>query len=190
MCVQTRGAKLAFTSLNSSDGRAIPDHAPWADYAPGMAAPRLRAATSDDLPMIRRLECAYIRDVEPEALDRWERAADRNLELWTSCLPRTVVLEELGEHGPTPLGFVMWLSDGGSATLVSIQVDPSHRRRGLGRRLLAEFEHRAAADGDVVARLGVHERNPARALYEHAGYEHTAREGSYRLYQRSLVARG
>jgi ribosomal protein S18 acetylase RimI-like enzyme len=155
-----------------------------------MAAPHLREATPDDLPAIRRFERAYIADTEPEALDGWERAADRNLRLWTSCLPRTVVLEELGGDGPAPLGYVMWSSDGGSATLVSIQVDPSHRRRGLGRRLLAEFERRATADGDVLALLGVHERNPARALYERAGYEPTGREGSYLLYQHRLVGHG
>ncbi len=151
-----------------------------------MAAPRLREATRDDLPMIGRLERAYMTDIEPEALERWERAADHNLELWTGCLPRTLVLEEVGEVGPVPIAYVMWRSEGRAATLVSIQVDPSQRRRGLGRMLLAEFEQRAAADGDAVAQLGVHERNPARALYEQAGYELTGRDGDYLLYERSL----
>jgi len=146
-----------------------------------MTAPaRLRPAEVGDLPFIFRQERGYMETIEPAALPGWLAALDRNLELWISCLPHTVFcVDATGQ----PLGFAMWLPDGDAATLVSIQVLASHRRQGLGRLLLKAFEERVSPG---AVNLGVHKSNPARMLYEAAGYDAAGRDGDYLLFGKTL----
>lgn len=150
---------------------------------PMTVPPRLRPAEASDLPFIFRQEREYIETIEPEALQGWLRALDRNLELWISCLPSTVFCVD---EGGQPLGFAMWLRDGEATTLVSIQVLNSHRRQGLGRFLLGAFEQQAGLGGAGHVKLGVHGSNPARLLYEAAGYEAVGEDGEYLLFSKSL----
>ena len=121
--------------------------------------------------------------IEPAALPGWLAALDRNLELWISCLPHTVFCVDTDGQ---PLGFAMWLPDGDAATLVSIQVLASHRRRGLGRVLLEAFEQQAGLGGAGAVKLGVHGTNPARLLYEATGYDAEGRDGDYLLFGKAL----
>lgn len=97
-----------------------------------------------------------------------------------------MVLEAPGSDDADAAGFAMWLVEGSAATLVTIQVARHHRRAGLGRRLLDAFEERAAADGARVLKLGVHRDNPARALYEAAGWDVAGTDGAYVLFERRV----
>jgi ribosomal protein S18 acetylase RimI-like enzyme len=144
----------------------------------------LRPARVEDLPAILRYERDYVNAIEPESAASWIEAIDRNLTLWIECLPTTLVLEVPGSGDTDPAGFVMWLAEGASATLVSIQVGAHHRRSGFGSALLRAFEQQASSGGALVLKLGVHQRNPARALYERAGYVVTGRDGDYVLFER------
>ena len=157
-----------------------------------MSDHRLRPAVVGDLPTILRAERDYVAAVEPAQLAPWTAATDRNLALWIAHLDRTTVLEADDETGPTTAGFVMWMPDAHgdgpavpSATLITLQVLPAHRRRGLGTRLLETFAPQAGAAGARVLRLGVHEANPARGLYPRAGYTLVGRDGDYLLYERA-----
>lgn len=154
---------------------------------------RLRAAVVGDLPTVLRAERDYVAAVEPAQMPSWTAAIDRNLALWIENLPRTSVLELDEEAGPATAGFVMWMPDAAgdeaavpAATLITIQVLPAHRRRGLATRLLEVFAAQAGAAGAQVLRLGVHEGNPARGLYPRAGYGPTGRDGDYLLYERAV----
>lgn len=144
---------------------------------------RLRPAEVNDLPFILRQERGYIETIEPAALLGWQAALDRNLALWIDCLPHTVFCVDADGQ---PLGFAMWLPDGGTATLVSIQVLHSHRRQGLGKLLLEAFEQRASLGGAGVAKLGVHQSNPARLLYQGEGYGTAGQDGDYLLFSKVL----
>lgn len=66
--------------------------------------------------------------------------------------------------------------------LLTLAVAPVARGRGLGRRLLADFETRARMGGARTALLEVSAENlPARHLYETQGYRHAGtRKGYYR----------
>jgi GNAT superfamily N-acetyltransferase len=46
-----------------------------------------------------------------------------------------------------------------------------HRGQGIGTALLEELERRVIAEGIEMVRLSVEVENPARHLYEKAGYE-------------------
>ena len=64
--------------------------------------------------------------------------------------------------------FAGWL-----ATTVYVQdiyVMPEHRRHGIGRALLAAAAAEATRCGACLVYLNVHEANPARRLYEQAGF--------------------
>lgn len=159
-----------------------------------MSEPRLRPATVTDLPLILRAERDYISAIEPDQTASWTAAIDGNLALWIAQLDRTTILELSGHTGASaqsgyaddwmPAGFVMWMPESdAAATLITIQVLAAYRRRGLGRLLLRVFADQARAGGARTLRLGVHEHNPARSLYEQAGYELTGRDGRYMLYE-------
>ncbi|MET4702914.1 GNAT family N-acetyltransferase [Frigoribacterium sp. UYMn621] len=143
----------------------------------------LRAATATDLPMILRGERLYLREIEPESVERWTAALDRNLELWIANLDRTGVLEAEG----APAGYAMWMPRNGGAALVTMPVLPPHRRHGFGARLLGWFAADAAAAGIRRLDLGVHRENPARWLYERDGYRLTGEDGDYLLYSRETA---
>lgn len=77
------------------------------------------------------------------------------------------------------VGFVSWRSHAGSPAMSSygeveaIAVDPAHRRRGIGRRLLDHAVVELRASGVPVIMLatgGDSGHAPARALYEATGF--------------------
>ncbi|WP_138467406.1 GNAT family N-acetyltransferase [Poseidonocella sp. HB161398] len=81
---------------------------------------------------------------------------------------------------PAPGGFALGRAIAGEAELLTIAVDPGHRREGLGRRLLEAFETRARALGAETAFLEVSAANAAaRALYLAGGYEESGRRKGY-----------
>lgn len=147
-----------------------------------MSSPaHLRPAEVNDLPFIFSKEREYMETIEPEALLGWMAALELNLADWIDCLPRTVFsVDDSGK----PLGYAMWTLKDDCATLASIHVLGGRRRQGIGRLLLEAFEQEAAARGVRVLKLGVHRNNPARLLYEAAGYQPAGRDGGYLLFSR------
>lgn len=66
------------------------------------------------------------------------------------------------------------------AELLTIAVDPIHRRSGIGRKLLVVFEHTAAARGASKAFLEVAAGNSAAiTLYKSAGYRESGQRRGY-----------
>jgi ribosomal protein S18 acetylase RimI-like enzyme len=144
---------------------------------------RSRPGAADDLDFVREAELDYIREREPDQEQAWLRAVDRNRALWTANLSRTTVLEIDGEA----VGYAMWAVVDGVATVVTLHVRPAHRRRGLGRVLLDLLTDDVARSGHAVLALGVHRANPARVLYESAGFTAAGSDGDYLLLRRGLA---
>lgn len=143
---------------------------------------RSRTAIADDLPFLHEGELDYMREREPEHEVAWLRAVDRNRALWAANLDRTTVLEIDG----VPVGYAMWAVVDGVATVITLHVRPAYRRRGLGRVLLDLLTDDVARSGHPVLALGVHRDNPARRLYESAGFTRTGEDGDYLLFRREL----
>ncbi len=78
-------------------------------------------------------------------------------------------------------GFLLGRVIADEAELLTLAVDPAHRRRGIAARLLARFKDRAATLGAVTAFLEVAADNrAARALYVGAGWTQAgSRRGYY-----------
>ena len=84
-------------------------------------------------------------------------------------LANFVLVAEQDEH-PTGAAVVLRTGMGGYVPgnlLLFIAVDPQHRGRGLGRRLLDRVIHEC--DGDI--KLHVEYDNPAKRLYERVGFK-------------------
>lgn len=82
----------------------------------------------------------------------------------------------------TPQALLLGRVAADEAELLTLAVHPDARRRGLGRRLLREFEVRAAAAGAATAFLEVAADNAsARALYAAAGWREAGRRRGYYL---------
>ena len=85
------------------------------------------------------------------------------------------------------VGYAMWAVMDGVATVVTLHVRPAQRRRGLGRVLLDLLTDDVAGSGHTVLALGVHRANPARGLYESAGFTAAGSDGDYLLFRRELA---
>lgn len=88
-----------------------------------------------------------------------------------------LVQEEEGK----PVGYALGTEICGEAELYRIAVLSSHRRRGLGEKLLSEFLEQCRSRKAEKVFLEVRSRNsPAIALYEKAGFERISiRKGYY-----------
>lgn len=77
-------------------------------------------------------------------------------------------------------GFALGSAAAGEAELLTLVVDPTHRRTGLGSALLRAFETEAQARGAEDVFLEVAANNlAAQALYRRAGYRESGQRHSY-----------
>jgi len=80
-------------------------------------------------------------------------------------------------------GFALGRSVADEAEILTIAVDPDHRRAGVGRGLLTAFEAQAKARGAVFIFLEVAAGNDAAiALYQAARYRESGRRPGYYRY--------
>jgi len=78
------------------------------------------------------------------------------------------------------VGFAIMQFGQDAAHLNLLAVDPRHRRRAIGRSLLAWLEETAMVAGTFVVRLELRAGNSsAQAFYEAIGYRETARVSGY-----------
>lgn len=122
----------------------------------------VREMRSDDIDALVRLDAQLFADDAWPATTWWEELAQR---------PRReyVVLAETDDDAVLAYGGVD--HGGETADVMTIGVAPSAQGRGLGARLLADLEERAAARGANGVLLEVRADNAAAlALYQRAGW--------------------
>lgn len=79
-------------------------------------------------------------------------------------------------------GFTLCRAVGPEVELLLIAVNPSHRRQGIGQRLLLRSQEDAFVRNGTVLFLEVREDNgAARSLYERAGFSQVGRRPDYYL---------
>jgi ribosomal protein S18 acetylase RimI-like enzyme len=130
----------------------------------------VRAARLADLAALLAIERASF------ATDRLTPRAMRRLLVRGKCAMLVAAT------GGVVVGYALVLFRRGAsrARLYSIAVDPSHRRSGIARRLLAAAERRAAARGTTTISLEVGvANNSAVNLYRENGYRLVSRLGAY-----------
>lgn len=97
----------------------------------------------------------------------WINRAERGA---SGANARTFVADDGGRF----CGLVTVFLEEAAAELVSLWVDPAYRRRGLALDLIRAVEQWASEAGANGVQLWVtHTNEPARRLYERAGYEET-----------------
>ncbi|HEY4030097.1 MAG TPA: GNAT family N-acetyltransferase [Caulobacteraceae bacterium] len=80
----------------------------------------------------------------------------------------------------TPVGLILMRAIAGEAEVLTLAVEPSHRRRGVARALLRGGLAQAAAMGAEEAFLEVAADNSAAlALYHDEGFEQAGQRGGY-----------
>ncbi|MFC6335538.1 GNAT family N-acetyltransferase [Pseudomonas sp. CCM 7891] len=127
---------------------------------------RLRQARVTDLPSIYRGEQSYIRRWEPDHEQAWRSQMERHLTRWVENFERMTVAV-IGEQFA---GYSLWAPEKGCAELCTINVHESYRRAGIGRALLDAYTLDATRQGFTHLALSVHPDNPAKSMYERAGF--------------------
>lgn len=140
---------------------------------------KVRKAQPTDLPMVYKGELNYIQTIEPEHEQRWKDAMHGHLRQWTGALDRMFVVED----GGVLAGYCFWEVVNEAAVLASIYVLPEQRQRGLGRVLLDQYISDAQSRGFAKLTLGVIHNNPARFLYESAGFICVGKGAEYTDYE-------
>ena len=117
---------------------------------------------------------------------RWNEGWTRAQIAGSLVLPRThtLFIEPDGRLGEQPAageaaGFVLSAAAPGEEELLLIAVRPADRGAGLGTGLLAGFLERAQRRGAERAFLEMRCNNPARTLYERAGFSAIGRRRDY-----------
>lgn len=88
---------------------------------------------------------------------------------WHVRHPESIVLTARGERGIAGFAIMRYADD--LAHLNLLAVDPGHRRRGVGRRLVTWLEESALTAGTFIIGLELRAQNEAaRAFYRSLGY--------------------
>lgn len=127
---------------------------------------KLRAAdASDALALARAHASAFDAPWPPEAF---------------SALMGTPGVFALAAVDQAPIGLILMRAIAGEAEVLTLAVEPAHRRRGMARALLRGGLAQAAAMGAQEAFLEVAADNPAAlALYREEGFEQAGRRDGY-----------
>ena len=81
--------------------------------------------------------------------------------------------------GFTPVGFTLTRHIRGEEELLLIAVQPAHRGRGLGRKLMEQLKHDARSRGAAKMFLEMRSNNPAERLYRSCGYVPVGKRKDY-----------
>jgi len=132
------------------------------------AQPRVRPGDPSDLAVVERIERASF-------ADPWPREA-----LLQELVPSPLRLPLVLELGGLPIGYLMAWRTAGELHILNVAIDPAHRRRGLGRRLLRTAIADARDHGFDLVTLEVRPGNTAAlALYRALGFAQTGRRPRY-----------
>jgi len=109
---------------------------------------------------------------------------DRYGEAWTrsqcaGILPMAGVSMTLAHDNEAIVGFSLVRSVADESELLLLAVLPAQQRRGIGRQLLDDFVHSAAAEGINRVHLEVRDGNPAVDMYRTAGFVPVGRRRNY-----------
>ena len=126
----------------------------------------LRQARVTDLPAIYRGEEHYIRTWEPAHEVAWRSQLERHLTSWVENF-HNLTVAFIDNHFA---GYSLWVPEYPYAELWTIHVDPDHQRIGVGTALLKKYAVDAERQGLSKLRLGVKPTNPARFMYQKAGF--------------------
>lgn len=142
---------------------------------------KLRKACVTDLPWVYRGEQEYIRRWEPDHEDAWHFQIERHLTRWAENFERLTVATIEGAFA----GYALWTPEQGCAELCTINVNPSYRRNGIGQALFEDYALSATRLGFTHLALNVRVDNPAKLMYERAGFVCTGTDArNYLRYER------
>ncbi len=129
---------------------------------PSGANPTLRSAGMDDIDTV--LDLWRQADAEPTHTDDHE-----SLQRLVLHEPGALIVADTGQQ---LVGSVIAGWDGWRGSIYRLVVAPAHRRTGLGRRLVAEAEHRLAALGAVrLQAIVVETDGRATGFWQNSGWE-------------------
>ena len=77
------------------------------------------------------------------------------------------------------VGFCLSRTVADESELLLLAVSPMHHRRGVGRRLLADFMERARNNDVARVHLEVRDGNPAVVMYRNAGFSPVGKRRNY-----------
>lgn len=141
----------------------------------------LRPACVLDLPSIYRGEQDYIRCWEPDHEAAWRLQLEKHLTRWVENFDRLIIATMDGQFA----GYALWMPEQDCAELCTINVAEAFRRKGIGQMLLEDYVTTARRQGFSLLGLSVRGDNPARLMYEKAGFVRVGNDAhGYSRYQR------
>ena len=136
------------------------------------------------MPVAWSLRTGQLNDVDP-VLRLWVAAGAEathtdDLESLSALVAHDPSALIVAEEDGSIVGSVIAAWDGWRGSIYRLVVAPSHRRRGLGRQLLAQAEARLAAAGAIRQQaIVVETERPAMGFWDDSGWERQAHRVRY-----------
>ena len=142
----------------------------------------IRKAETRDICRIYEFETQYIREMEAENMERWNRVERKTLEILRDSLEQTLILELDGIKA----GHGRWEYSDTEACITSLFIRSCMRGRKWGGRLLEAMEEEIRSAGYKCITLSTLTHNPAQHLYERRGYKRVHVKKGWIYYKKEL----
>lgn len=134
-------------------------------------------APEDDIDRIMAVMTAAF---APEFGEAWTRRQVEDALMVGDCHHALIAANgQIPKIGEPAAGFFLSRYCYDEEELLLLAVDPAHRRKGIGNRLLEIFEAEAAARGAHRLVLEMRRGNPAEALYRAHGFQQVGERPNY-----------
>lgn len=143
---------------------------------------KYRKAIESDLPQIYFFEQEYIKEIEPEDLEKWLKAEKKIKAQITKSMGKSFTAEVDSEM----IGHCFWDFYEDEPHIYSIYVSKAHRRKGVAIKLLALAEADIYANGLRICKLSTRSHNPAKELFEALGYKFTGQKKNWLSFEKQL----
>ena len=142
----------------------------------------IRRARPKDINRIYEFETQYIRELEPENIEKWKNAKDRTLKDIGQSLERTLILELNGINA----GHGRWELEGKNACITSLFISTGMRGQKWGTFILDAVEKEIKQSACKSIRLSTLTHNPAQYLYDKRGYQKVKTENKWIHYEKTI----
>lgn len=142
----------------------------------------IRKGSKEDIPKLYLFEQKYIKEIEPENLELWNKSKNNILKVFRDNISRTYVCC----CGKDIVAHAYWSPHDGKPCVYSVFVEKQYRKNNIASLLMEKIENQVKGKGYDAIELSTLTSNPAQYLFEKLGYRKTETVNGWICYTKSI----